>query len=765
MISNNKTLLGVLTCLALIGVQSVHATNMVWDAGGGVDTDWGTAANWSFDTEPTPADNAFIGSNFTSVVSTDGRTASNLYVGFVAATGTLLQTGGSLSVDNFVVGSATNTEGTYILNDGSLTVGVRMVVGASGAATVVVDGATASIHIGESLYVARSNNNNRAVFYQNAGDISIGSNLMLGNGSANTGVEGRYVMAGGSLTITSQVLLGAFIANATGRLDITGGNLTSGNILVGRNGHGMMTVGGDATVNVVNANFFIGEISTHSNTLEVSDNGNINIEGGLFVTYSGTASKGFMRMRDNSQILVSGGVIIGRLGTHTGHVEMTGGRLVTTNGSLTVGNGGAGSMYVSGTATVDLNSANGDLIVGSSSVGVTNILEISGNAAIEVQDELLMSTSANSVESYFRMSENSRINVGRNMLMAQRPFSYAEFLMTGGELTVSSVFYIGNASNAVGHFTINDGIVTTRSVVALGRTAFATGIVTMAGGIWNVGGNLEIGNTGYGFMTMSGGTLITAGPLLIPHSGPGGYFEVVGSSPSITIGDASTDDLIINSNGHLKVTFSGGAIAPILVQDDIIINTDVSQFTIDAIGAVPNGTYVIATSLNSSAVSGSFVTTNWLGGLAGTISYTNRSIEITITGAAVSPYDTWASSFGLTGGDASPTNDPDVDTWQNQFEYAYGGNPTNANDVGVYPAWTVKSTGMLEVVYRRRLDAGSIGLTYQVQAVSNLISAAWSTNGTTEIGSSAIDASFESVTNRINTGNTTFGRVEIGLEE
>ena len=434
MTSKNKSIFALLVGVIVACAHAGYAVNITWDAGGDTDRDWGTATNWSTDAEPTEADVAIIGGNYTSVVTTSGRVASNVYVGYIAATGTLLQTGGSLSVSRLVVGSATNTEGTFIMNDGSLTVGVRMVVGASGAATAIVNGANANISIGENLQVSMSNNNNRAVFFQNAGTVSVGGSMMLGNGTANSGVEGRYAMTGGTLSVVGATYLGGFIANATGRLDVTGGSYNSDQIFVGRNGHGIMTVGGAATVNTANANFFIGEISTHSNTLEVSGNANVTIGGGLFVTYSGTAAKGFLRMKDNGQVIVSGGVMIGRLGTHTGQVEMTGGRLVTTNGSLTIGNGGAGSMYVSGTATVDLNSANGDLVIGSTSVGVTNILEISGNGAIEVQDELLMSTSADGVRSSIRMSENSRINVGRNTLIGQRAGSYAEIVMAGGEL-------------------------------------------------------------------------------------------------------------------------------------------------------------------------------------------------------------------------------------------------------------------------------------------------------------------------------------------
>lgn len=749
----------IVTCLSC--VQSASAVNVAWDAGGGADLDWGTAANWALDTEPAATDNVFIGNSYTGVVTTAGRAAANAYIGFTAATGTLLQTGGSLSVSNFVVGSATNTAGAYSLSDGSLTVAVRMVVGASGAATATVDGANSTIAIGENLYVGMSNANNRAAFYQHAGAITV-SNILIG--SLNTAIEGRYSITGGTLSASGQISLGAFNVSSTGRLDATGGSINSSSINIGRNGLGLMSVGGSATVNVsvAGADINIGDISTASNTLEVSDNAKVVIDDSLFVTFSGTGANGTLRIKDNGLVQLANGVTIGRLATHTGRVEMTGGRLVTTNGALTVGNGGLGTISVSGTATVDLNGASGDLVVGASSA-TSNLLEISGSGAVEVNDELLMGSTSDGAHGYIRISDNGKLIVGRNMLMAQRPSSYAELVMAGGELTVTSVFFAGNASNAVGQVTINSGVITTLTHMALGKVAAATGIVTMAGGSLNVGGNLEVGNVGYGSVSISGGTLNTVGPLTVPVTGPGGVFEVIGSAPSITIGNGTTQDLTINSNGHLKVTFSGGAIAPIQVQDDIILNTN-ATLSIDAIGAVANGTYVIATSLNSSAVSGAFLTTNWLGGLAGTVSYTNRSIQVTISGAVATPYETWASSYGLTGGDASPTNDPDNDNWRNQLEYGFGGNPTNGNEAGIFPAWGLK-TGALEVVYRRRLDAVTRGLAYTVQAESNLVAGAWSTNGTLEIGSGIIDASFESVTNRIQVGNTTFGRVEIGLEQ
>jgi hypothetical protein len=751
-----------LACLFVAGVQSTYAVNITWDAGGDPDRDWGTAANWSSDIEPAAADHVFIGNSYTGVVTTAGRVGANVNIGFGAATGTLLQTGGSLSVSNFVVGSSTNSSGAYAVSDGSLTVAVRMVVGASGAATVTVDGVNAGIVVGENIYVAMSNANNRAAMYQGAGSV-VASNIYLG-GNNTTAAEGKYSITGGTLSVLSTIFMAAFNVNSTGRLDIAGGSVNATAINIGRNGLGMLRVSGSGNINVSSgaADILVGDIGSASNTMEVSDYAMVGIADDLILANSGSGANGILRIKDNALVSVGNEIVIARVANTTGRVDMTGGRLVTTNGAMTVGNGGIGSCYVSGTATVDLNGANGDLVVGSTTAA-SNILEISGSGAVEVNDELLMCSGSDSARGYIKIKDNGKLIVGRNLLMAQRPSAFAELLMEGGTMTVTSLFFVGNASNAIGHVKINGGGVTTLTHMALGKVAHATGIVTMTGGIIKVGGQLEVGNLGQGYVQISGGELTTGGGLYIPMAGPEGIFEVIGSLPSITIGSTNTNDMAINSNGHLKVTFFGGAIAPILVQDDIIINTN-ATLSIDAIGAVANGTYVIATSLNSSAVSGAFLNTNWLGGLAGTVSYTNRSIQVTISGAVATPYETWASSYGLAGGDASPTNDPDNDSWYNQLEYGFGGNPTNNSDTGVFPTWGLKA-GTLEVVYRRRLDAVTRGLTYQVQAESNVLTGAWSTNDTLEVGASVIDADFESVTNRILGGSTTFGRVEVGLEE
>jgi len=131
-------------------------------------------------------------------------------------------------------------------------------------------------------------------------------------------------------------------------------------------------------------------------------------------------------------------------------------------------------------------------------------------------------------------------------------------------------------------------------------------------------------------------------------------------------------------------------------------------------------------------------------------------------------YADWAGGYGLTGSNAVYNADPDGDARDNLGEYALGGNPTNASDRGYVPTFGTleeNGTNWFEYVYARRTDAAARGLNYTVEATSNLVSAAWSTNGITEVDSGIIDGDFESVTNRIPLDGQGFLRLMIELIE
>lgn len=126
-------------------------------------------------------------------------------------------------------------------------------------------------------------------------------------------------------------------------------------------------------------------------------------------------------------------------------------------------------------------------------------------------------------------------------------------------------------------------------------------------------------------------------------------------------------------------------------------------------------------------------------------------------------FDAWAAAYGLPGGTNHLFADPDGDKLVNLFEYASGGNPTNTLDHAILPFGRLGSNGEFQYNYRRRIDAATRGLSYDLQGTANLSAALWSTNAIVEVGSGPMNAEFESVTNEVQLERQAFGRLNIGL--
>jgi len=141
------------------------------------------------------------------------------------------------------------------------------------------------------------------------------------------------------------------------------------------------------------------------------------------------------------------------------------------------------------------------------------------------------------------------------------------------------------------------------------------------------------------------------------------------------------------------------------------------------------------------------------------------NIVVSGRSSPASAYDRWVSGNALVGDDAAMGADPDGDGVGNLGEYAMGGNPANAADVGHVPEFQpleAGGTNYFEYVYAKRNDAAVRGLGYLLQLSTNLVSGVW-TNGNVEVlGTGVLDAEFDSVTNRVPAaGNRKFIRLRI----
>ncbi|VGO18616.1 hypothetical protein [Pontiella sulfatireligans] len=135
----------------------------------------------------------------------------------------------------------------------------------------------------------------------------------------------------------------------------------------------------------------------------------------------------------------------------------------------------------------------------------------------------------------------------------------------------------------------------------------------------------------------------------------------------------------------------------------------------------------------------------------------------------LSPYDLWAQEKGLTGSETNYAANPDHDALNNLYEYGLGGDPKADVDAALMPTYSNQAEGgtnWMVYVYRRRLDAAARGLSYYLELNDELVEGTWTNSGyEADIGSFAIDASFETVTNRVSTESldAQFIRLQIEL--
>jgi len=85
------------------------------------------------------------------------------------------------------------------------------------------------------------------------------------------------------------------------------------------------------------------------------------------------------------------------------------------------------------------------------------------------------------------------------------------------------------------------------------------------------------------------------------------------------------------------------------------------------------------------------------------------------------------------GYEMNSVSDPDGDGVNNLLEYAFGGDPI-LSDANMVAAYGEILTAEFVYVYNRRLDWEARGLSYAVQANTNLLADSWTTDGVSEVG-------------------------------
>jgi len=662
-----------------------------WDAGGGADRDWSTAANWTVDTEPAAGDTAHVNGGHTAVVSLAAEAAGNLFVGDDAfsgglnGTGTVEQVSGVLTVTtNLVLGENQGDLGRYTITNGSLVVSNDVMVGDMGKGYLTVTG-TAAIAVGADLRVGDGGSgaeDSGSTLTVGGGTLSIGDDLLLGDSAS--GADGTMTMVGGTVQVTNVMRVGD-ASGASGAVTISGGQLSinigntnsSKALVIGQSGHGTMTVTGAATVDTINTAY--GDVVVGGNANNDNDN-------------TLTVSGGEMNVGDNLEIgndsgavgtvAVSGGtlsvydeILVGHSGGSTGTLSITGG--VVTNGTdeaIAVGGGGRGSATVSGDGILR-TSGGGDIDVGQT-WGSTGSLVVDGglvdvadrlNVAVLGTGEMTVSSGVVNVDTELQIgvaapgtltidggavtatvvriaddatATGTVLNVSGGTLTVTKDtgdgddsfqVEHASTLNIAGGTVLASEYNIAQAAGHAATINLSGGLVRGDRDFNVGAADGATGVVYQTGGTLDLNADvadLRIGEDTsgtYGRYTITNGTISLDGNLQLGDTDATGVFHIVGSAPSITVGDTGADDFEMRGDGaELWFTLADSDIATIQVARNIELD---GTLTVSNIAAVTAGEYVVITS-DSGAVSAAFDATNWAGSVTGEVIYGSDYVSL-----------------------------------------------------------------------------------------------------------------------------------------
>jgi fibronectin-binding autotransporter adhesin len=435
--------------------------------------------------------------NDVTIAQNSGSAGSSMAIGNGLDSPTV-QIGGFLTVGSADVGSLT-------LNSGSLSVGQITFVGggASGVGTMTQNGGsfeTTFLDIGNFAP-------NGGSYTMAGGTLTVDANLVLGS-VFSPGSSGTFTQTGGA------VGAGGVFINNTSTYGISAGSLTTaGTIFVGHNS------GTDAQFNQSGGTVTAGQVIV-GNQLGIG--GTYNLTGGTLNDDAivGEAGTGMFNNAGSTHN-VTGNLILGDQATGNGTYNLTAGGVTTvtptgsSDGFTFVGLGGTGTFLNDGsTHTTKV------LVLG---------LDGGSNGTYTLQNggSVNVGTVANT----------GFLDVGEH--------GTGTYNQTGGTTTVIGSLDVGRCGSAAGCLGVSDT-----------DTGAGNSTVNLSGGSLSVSEFAVVGDSGTGTFNQSGGsTVTTGGELAIGRSGGTGTYNL-GGTASLTVGSNATGGSIVLGNAGSSGTFN-----------------------------------------------------------------------------------------------------------------------------------------------------------------------------------------------------------------
>ena len=517
--------------------------------------------------------NSYIGytkySTSSAEVSGDGSTwvvPGGLYVGYsgngtldITGGGIVTSRGGSLAGNKDGVGVATiSGAGSVWSNTGVFH------IGRSGDGTLnLADGGL--LEVSEDMFLAESNVGPVSVNFNN-GAITTGgflgaANDLSGVGTINTKglVTDAELIFNSTRGLTQTVTLDGPGRAITVNLDVDG----SAPMGAGYGGAGSMSVSDGLVVRSTS-----GRVGYHTDSdgmASVSGPGSSWIlSKNLIMGYRG----GFGELEvTNGGVVESGGCTLGRFEGSSGAVTVSGdGSILTSSGSVVVGNQGHGVMVVtnggivtseSGNIAVEDNTTGSVTVSGPGSAWIISArFDIGGEGAamLDIRDGGTVSSgSANigystpssgvvKVDGPGSTWTNNGMYITRgsveitNGASVSNSLCYLGYSRTAASVTVSGAgstwtherdLWVGYYFDSDSTLDITGGAKVSNANSYVGHYYSSTGVVTVndTGSIWTNSGDLYVGEEGYGLLSIARGGLVSVGgKLIIDEDGDGDSF-------------------------------------------------------------------------------------------------------------------------------------------------------------------------------------------------------------------------------------------------
>jgi len=515
-----------------------------------------------------------------SLTVTDS-TIENFYVANmkgagIYSAGTTLINGSSVLTGNFAVGSSSwNGGGAVFVNGGTTTIGGNTSVtrnkGLDGGAIAVSGNGTLNLQENASITNNYAMNPGGAVYLYASGAGGSGTFNMTGGTISNNyagtyGGGGVMIHDGSTMNLSSGTITGnttagsnpgggIYLVSSSGKLNVSGNPVVSGN-----------TTGGS-----ISETFAVTAGSVKSN-VQLTDGNYVTVTGDMTtgasvgITAAGNDAAGVSRM-------VSGGQFGNTSASSASNVKGLSGFFRDTNtGSPDdlYGMAGAGNAVVWGTGTCQIihTDANGN----KTCTGIFTSLDLACNSPLLQNGDTIEVFKSHTVTATGTLSGKTGITIKTAPTGTPSATGAMVFQPASGETTTAKVTR-GSTMTAGSLISVTGSTVTTSNIIFDGGNVSASGsVINVSGtsGVVNVNSgtvfqnNKATGNNGGAVTVLSGNTVNISGATFNSNSaGMGGAIYSAGAN--VTVADSSftgntvsvAGGAILNMNGTLAVSSSG----------------------------------------------------------------------------------------------------------------------------------------------------------------------------------------------------------------